>query len=188
MPIKPRAFYLLIALCISCRTQPLSHQPWSFPENIGVVFEKAGKVCFEIQNPALQENSQIRILNPSPPQTTALARVGSRNESCASGGSATDHYHGYEVRLEEGAAAMQAPVIGIVNYRGDFQKDGDLLSADLDGNGQPEYFRACASTEGIHFTIWTGKPLNGRLRWHQYYYLGYDVSATCTSGELESPK
>jgi len=165
------------------------HQPWSFSENIGVVFEKAGKVCFEIQNSALQENSlEIRIINPSPPQTTALARVGSRNESCASGGSAPDHYHGYEVRLEGGAAAVHAPVIGIVNYRGDFHKDGDLLSADLDGNGLPEVFHACTSSEGIHFTIWTGKAFNGRLRWHHYYYLGYDISATCTSGELESPK
>ena len=78
------------------------------------------------------------------------------------------------------------PSIGILNYAGEFRKDGDWLSADLDGDGQPEYFRSCMSAEGIHFTIWTGKPLTGKLRWHQYYFLGYDVSANCTAEETAS--
>src|SRR5471030_1585719 len=107
MSIKHKGLYLLLALGFSCRTKPASHRHWSFSEHIGVLVEKAGKVCLEIQNPSLPENSQIRISSPSPPQTTALARICSRNDSCAIGDTAEDHYDGYEVRLEGPAAAMQ---------------------------------------------------------------------------------
>jgi hypothetical protein len=178
---------LLIVLSASCGPKPVSKPAWSYPQQAGVLAEKAGKVCLEIQNSSLQESTGIRAVNPFPPQTAMAARSGAGDESCATSGAGRDHPNEYSIHLEEGAT-LQMPAIGIVGYLGDFQKDGDLISADLDGDGQPEYFRACTSTEGIHFTIWTGKALTGKLRWHQYYYLGYDISANCTAAELESPK
>jgi hypothetical protein len=65
-----------------------------------------------------------------------------------------------------------------------FVKRGDSVTADVDGDGTPESFRSCASSEGLHLTVWSGKPLEGKLRWHEYYYLGYDVEADCTAKDI----
>src|SRR6266478_6016907 len=62
---------------------------------------------------------------------------------------------------------------------------GANVVADLDGDGRLEFFRSCTSQEGVHFTIWADKPLQGKRRWHRYVYLGYDVEPTCTDPETE---
>jgi hypothetical protein len=59
---------------------------------------------------------------------------------------------------------------------------------DLDGDRKPEHFRMCASFEGLHFTVWSGEPLKGTLRWHHYYYLGYDTEPDCKPAEIRDPK
>jgi len=53
--------------------------------------------------------------------------------------------------------------------------------ADLDRDGVPEHFQSCASTEGLHPTLWSGEPFQGVNRWTRYYYLGYDVEPNCPS-------
>jgi hypothetical protein len=60
-----------------------------------------------------------------------------------------------------------------------------LARGDLDGDGRREYFRQCTSGEGIHLSVWTGKPLTGRRRWQAYFYLGYDVESTCTTRDTK---
>jgi hypothetical protein len=59
------------------------------------------------------------------------------------------------------------------------------MAVDVDNDGRQEFFRSCSSAEGIHFTVWSGKPLEGARRWHQYYYLGYDVAADCTQQDFQ---
>ena len=86
----------------------------------------------------------------------------------------------YELRAVE----LREPAFAIYQFAGTFTKKDNLISADLDGDGQAEFFRACTSSEGVHFTIWSGRPLEGRLRWHQYYYLGYDVEPDCTDKDV----
>jgi hypothetical protein len=50
--------------------------------------------------------------------------------------------------------------------------------------GKPSWrFRSCATQEGIHITAWSGAPLTSPRRWHDYYYLGYDVEPDCTPGD-----
>ncbi len=44
--------------------------------------------------------------------------------------------------------------------------------------------RSCASSEGLHLTLWSGTPLKSRRLWHQYYYLGSDVEPTCTPADV----
>ena len=39
--------------------------------------------------------------------------------------------------------------------------------------------RQCASSEGLHLTVWKG----AERVWHDYYALGYDVEPTCTDEE-----
>ena len=59
---------------------------------------------------------------------------------------------------------------------------GGKASAQLPGapGGKRLYFRACTSREGMHMTVWSGKPLAGKRVWHAYHYLGYDVEPNCT--------
>jgi hypothetical protein len=50
---------------------------------------------------------------------------------------------------------------------------------DLDGDGAPEKFTQCASSEGVWFRVWTGPAYHGTPLWSGYYYLGYDTEVTC---------
>jgi hypothetical protein len=60
-----------------------------------------------------------------------------------------------------------------------------IASIDLNGDKKAEYFRACTSMEGVHLTVWSGKPLTGKRIWHNYYYLGYDTEPTCKKKDYE---
>jgi hypothetical protein len=163
---------LVTLLGSSCRTEP-----WSYEERIGVVASKGGKTCLEIRNSAVPQNAELQLVSTAPLQIVAKASVGARDTGCGDGG----ELRGYSVP-QPMTGAM--PVIGLINYRGAMRREGDLISADLDGDGASEYFRSCASQEGIHFTVWTGKPLTGKLRWHRYYYLGYDIEPDCKPEEI----
>jgi hypothetical protein len=52
---------------------------------------------------------------------------------------------------------------------------------DLNGNGAPEKFTQCASSEGVWFRVWSGPAYQGTPLWSGYYYLGYDTEVTCPS-------
>lgn len=65
-------------------------------------------------------------------------------------------------------------------------RDGNV-EGDLDEDGAKEYFRLCPSSEGVHFQVWTGPPLEGRPRWHWYVYAGYDLEPTCTEMDYFGP-
>lgn len=58
------------------------------------------------------------------------------------------------------------------------------LEIDLIGGGTPETLRACTSQEGIHFTVWEGAPLRGKLLHHEYQPLGIDLVPECTPAEM----
>lgn len=130
--------------------------------------------CLSIRNPSLAPGSGLWLVNAMPPQEATPAHVAGPDTACAA-----DQLPGYRVE----PAAGPVPAIAIAGFAGAFTKEGGLVSADLDREGGPEFFRACTSTEGVHFTIWAGEPLTGRLRWHRYYYLGYDVEPNCKPEE-----
>jgi hypothetical protein len=50
---------------------------------------------------------------------------------------------------------------------------------DLTGDGMPETFTECATSEGVSFRVWSGTPYQGVPIWSGYYYLAYDVETTC---------
>jgi hypothetical protein len=68
------------------------------------------------------------------------------------------------------------------------EEDDGKVVMELDGKPPRESFRVCASMEGLHYTIWSGAPLTGTRRWHEYTYLGYDVDPTCTDAEAADDK
>ena len=80
---------------------------------------------------------------------------------------------------------MNTVALAVVNYAGKFMLKGRVVSADLNKDGQGEYFRVCTSNEGLHLTVWSGKPLTGKRRWHRYFYLHYDVVPSCKKKDYE---
>jgi hypothetical protein len=93
---------------------------------------------------------------------------------------------GYSVQVTRGSLQMGSPAFAIANSNRPLRPTEAGVTADLEGDGQMEYFRACTSTEGLHLTIWKGQPLRGARKWHYYYYLGYDVTPDCTEKETKA--
>ena len=151
---------------------------------LGVASLCSGRPCLAIRNSSLRPGRLLQIagtLDPQDPQARQFsftARVGARRAP------PEGDLNFYDVAID---GVPMLPAIAIVGFRGKIQRAGDSLWADLYGDGQRAFFRSCASFEGIHFTVWTGRPLSGTLLWHQYFYLGYDVEPTCTAAEMPDP-
>jgi hypothetical protein len=184
--MKPAIEILLVALLSSsCQVRPSQQNPWSFDRDAGVVIRKPRKTCLSIHNSSVLAGTGIQVINMSSPQSGPDdARIVRADESCFNSAGGDVDVSGYEIQLEK-ADAVTTPSIGILGFSGAFHKRGDLLAADLDGDGQEEFFRSCTSNEGVHFSIWSSQPLAGTPRWKQYYYLGYDVASTCAPKEME---
>ena len=174
-------FLLLLPILgsYSCRTQ------YSFDRELGVISGSTGKPCLLVRNATVQPGQPVEILSADTPQSLRHTEIAAPDPDCAPEGNSAGLY---AYRLTTPISRSEGPFIGILNYSGPFSKGGDLLTADLDGDGVPEYFRACPSTEGIHFTAWKGRPLVGRRLWHQYYYLGYDLEPGCKAEETAEEK
>jgi hypothetical protein len=163
------------AFAYSCPTRE-----YSFDRQIGVVAERSAKTCLVIRSSTVTVGRSVEVVSPIPPQSSITMRVAATDRACVPEAAEPD-VSGY--RLSGSGEAAQLPGIGILDDRGSFRQQDGLLTADLDRDGTPEYFRSCLSGEGVHFSIWSGKPLEGRLKWHQYYYLGYDVEPDCKPEE-----
>jgi len=144
------------------------------------------EACLTIGDASLPpETTRVTIVDPAS-QRTLIAVVVAPSESCARGEDGQSAMRGYRVRVE--GAAPPTPLFGIAIVSAPaFKTIGGSTVADIDGDGRDEFFRACTSTEGIHLTIWSDRPLTGALRWHRYHYLGYDVTPSCTTEETRAP-
>ena len=63
--------------------------------------------------------------------------------------------------------------------------DKGFATVELTGGPPAEYFRECTSSEGLHMTVWTGKPLLGKRIWYRYFYLHYDTVPNCKKRDYE---
>ncbi|HSW40428.1 MAG TPA: hypothetical protein VLL97_13145 [Acidobacteriota bacterium] len=89
-------------------------------------------------------------------------------------------------------AVTPTPASGVlpsiaVAIRGRFEvvRRGSAVILQTGKAVNPIRVRSCASSEGLHFTLWAGEPLKGTRLWHMYYYLGYDVEPTCQPADYQ---
>jgi len=82
---------------------------------------------------------------------------------------------------------FEGPLFLLLEPHGPLSVRGRTVVGDLDGDGVPEQFRICTSREGLHLTIWSGDALKGKLRFHQYFPLHYEVEPTCTDADYAEP-
>jgi hypothetical protein len=154
---------------------------------LGVAVQKSGTICLYIRNADLAERSPLTLVLLSPPQSTSKAEVvRAAPPGCSSIDTSDAGLKAYEIRSTGEVPLPDTPSLAISGFSGRFEHRGKYVSADINQDGQPEFFRFCASSDGLHLTVWSGRALRGKRRWHQYYYLGYDVEPTCTPAETRT--
>lgn len=161
---------------------------FDYSGRIGVAVASPGNACLYIDNGSLAPGTRVSLVSIGAPQAVSEAEVLRKADAAcrALPGNESDR-HRYAIRVTKGNLEPGQPIFAVVGFRGRFEKRGGLLSADLDGDGTREFFRSCASAEGLHLTVWSGAPLSGTLKWHDYYYAGYDLEANCTPREVAAP-
>lgn len=149
-------------------------------------------VCLRTKNADLIEDTPITIVGSvfEFPQKIILATVEKKLRlSCAfrssEAGEDFEKNSYYSLKLPREKFEGISLGFAIINPSKPAKVQNGLVSIDINEDGKAEYFRHCASYEGIHLTIWTGKPLKGKRIWHSYYYLVSDIQADCTAKETK---
>lgn len=156
-----------------------------YDSDIGVASDASGTLCLAINHRNLAVGHRVKLVVVVPEQSIAEAVVVRPIPGgCQGPEPSAPQLAAYELRVTSGTLTPSAPAIAVVDSAQPLRMSGDAAVADLEGNHQVEYFRACTSSEGVHLSVWTGKPLTGKRRWHEYYYLGYDVEPTCTDQDV----
>lgn len=133
--------------------------------------------CLAIQNPNLKTGQPITVVTLDKPQEQVMGQIK---------GKASDANDCYmlagdrrQVNLESGytfykVAVVTEPALAIGLLP---SVQGELLGSG--GVSELPRFSYCASTEGIHFSIWQDQPHQSERLWRGYYYMGYDMEANC---------
>ena len=181
-------FIAVAALLASVGCADVPAQQFTYQTDVGVVVpDGAGGHCLVIPREAIDSGTALQLVSTSFAGSGEAPSVGRlRVTGDETGGCGEIHAgpsdHRYRVALPDGYSTWGAPHVALFEAGSVTIQDGEPVG-DLDGDGTPERFRMCASTEGLHLTIWSGDPLAGTRRWHFYYYLGYDVEPNCIEAE-----
>lgn len=183
------SFFPLLALLLAGCQNPPAIVAFDYEAAIGVISVKAEGACLDIRNETLFTGQRIQFVTVSASQTTGVAEITGKADGPSP---AADHgrqrLHRYKIKVIRGSLEKAAPAFAIANFSGTLTAAETGVTGDLDGDGKAEAFRHCTSSEGLHLTVWTGKPLTGIRRWHSYFYLGYDVYANCTEADTKPGK
>jgi hypothetical protein len=190
---------ICVALCLNlagqkCQGKRVYDKPgFDYSTDVGIAVTKPDDSCLEIRNPNLRVGQRLTFVVMSGPQSSGEIEITEKlDRACGDGAqnqAQNRQMHGrtamahYEFKTVRGTLPKLIPVIALANFNGDMTARPEGVGADLDHDGRPEFFRSCISPEGVHITIWTGKPLEGTRRWHGYYALSYDVDADCTEAD-----
>lgn len=191
---KPKSS--LITKSVNVSTPKQKNKSESLNSKIGIVtVNKNDVVCLKTENSDLAENTPITIVASLffPPQEIVLAKVDKKLKSSCE----NEHFEQSEDFKDPSYYSLKFPdseindkddvnlTFAIINPAKPAEVHNGLVSVDINSDGKVEYFRHCASYEGTHLTIWTGKPLEGKRIWHTYVYLGYDTEANCKKADYE---
>ena len=137
---------------------------FAWDRHVGIVYSVEERVCLAIADDQLPAGATIHVVHPGVPMRTQTARV--RRVGCPPANKVmTGAWYELNIRARE-------PMVAIGLARAN-------SATDPDGDGKRELFQRCASNEGLHLTVWTGRT----RRWHAYFYLGYDVEPNCLEEE-----
>lgn len=172
-------------------TNKLLAHPASMPLNngkssqIGNIESDTSSVCLRIENPHLTPGDTIDIIITEPPQKIFRVEVLRQGGCEPPFGDLSNNSNEYVLSSTEAGILSQGFGIGIVNATNSAKLANGLATLDINDDGKPEFFRGCTSNEGLHLTVWTGKPLIGKRIWHSYYHFNFDTESTCRKKDYE---
>ena len=183
-----RIILLLLALFIAPSCRSAQSLTAGNTTQFGVAVKSGANICLSLRGKTLSLNTTVTLVTPSAPQSTAAAQVIERSSSpCPGIQDDASSYTSYQLRLAHGTSSVQEnmPLIAAIAPPSQFKKVHEIVEAYLSGRStnRPDTFHSCTSADGIHLTVWQGKPLVSKRVWHQYYYLGQDLEQTCTIKE-----
>ena len=200
---------LILAAAAGCspHPEPAPAPAFDFKTRVGVANLHADKTdgCLAMVNPSVAPGTKLTLVDYAadnaltmyPPGVGDATVVERLIADCDKGHLANYDVPSAEVRvsgpdyyrLQLGTPWNGSPyVLAIVNPASAVTLVDKRPRGDLDGDGKKESFRACASSEGIHYQVWSGEPFTGQPRWHWYVYAGYDLESTCTDKDYFGPK
>lgn len=177
--------FAFIFVCLVVTKSPINAQS-KLASMLGLVNNMDNEsVCFAIQNGELKKGMKVQVVMPEKPQNIEIAEIiGKVDASCSSDIDFAPNLSFYRMKMPNQENLTLG--IGVVRTQR-IKRIRGLANADLTGDGKKEYFRSCGGFEGTHLTVWTGKPLVGRIVWHAYYYVPYDTVATCKKKDYKVP-
>jgi len=179
-------------------TEQTAQQAFVFMDRMGIARWRDNEGCLAVFNATVERGTKVALVDQqAPPETPRVkeATVVERMSQACDAGLANANSNGvvpsfYRVATPAGtswpfsAVNPLGIVIAILDPAGPLVVREGQVEADLDGDGARESFRSCLSAENIHFMAWTGSPPHDEPRWHGLYYLGYDVTPSCTDQEV----
>jgi len=188
------AFALLLVCSCSRKAESIPQSPFRYDQQVGIANLHGSDGCLASANPAIDSGARITLVDqpaenlafqtPIIAEATMVERL---KEDCDDQHMYTQEFSlsgptYYRIRLKSDWSG-NSYVFAILDPLRPVTANGKNVEGDLDGDGTKETFRICTSSEGAHFQVWTGQPLEGRPRWHWYVYAGYDTENVCTEKE-----
>jgi hypothetical protein len=162
----------------------------SYTSRVGIAVRTGGRTCIAIRNASLSPGSPVTLVVPSLPQTFTQAELaGGSSNPCPITKDVDPSVTSYELHVTQDSIPKLTPLIAVVGTAAPFSIVENNVRADLDQNGKAETFRACSSDNGIHLTVWFGKPVDAAVLWHGYYYEPNNpgVGPACTVPKETAP-
>jgi hypothetical protein len=153
------------------------------PVPAGLVIVDDGKAVLAMQGPGLRAGTSITLVGIDSRQRVWRARV---VRSVEASPAMTRHETSgpyYEIAADPGQAPLPALAVAVTG-RPQARRTGAFVILRLVEPPVSVRVRSCASSEGLHLTMWAGEPLKSRRLWHAYYYLGYDVEPNCQPADV----
>jgi len=154
-----------------------------------VVGRSQGDLCLSINHGELQPGRELILIwvpVPGEPHTPEIGRgkitVKTVTPCDATNAQANDSYY----RLEAAKLGNGRIYIAVAARPNALRIGNRAISARF--VNEELSFRSCSSTEGLHFSAWSGTRTKQHPVWRRYYYLGYDVEPTCVERDFEEIK
>lgn len=198
--MKPVIFIAVALLITSCgnnqKTASIPNGASTLNQNaptpdytprIGVAVRTQSRTCVAIKNSNLASGTAVVLVSPMAPQAFTPATIGASSPTpCPITKETTPDVASYSVDVSNDQLPRLSPLIAVVANSNAFSLENDAVKANLDQNGKVETFRACNNPDGVHLSVWQGKPLSGTVLWRGSYYDPSMAGAgpTCSAAEV----